>query len=332
MSVRVLRWADRAGLDVSPDVAPEAGTLALTRPDDVLALVRDDTIVATAGLWWREPVVLMESDGPAGRIGLVNWSDARDGAALLTACLERLRGEGCALALGPLDGSTWFGYRVVTDPNPSGADAEPAFALEPWPPPIMAQAFGEAGFTPVAHYLSSRVDALPDESARLDADLGLLDAAGVTLRSIDTAAPDDLRALHPLLLRAFADNPYYAPLDLARFEALYVPLLARIDPDLVLIAERARRPVGVVLAFSDAAQAARGVAVDTVIVKTLAVDPEVRGEGLGGTLVRAVQEAARAKGYRRAIHALMHADNASTRISAHLGRPIRRYALLGRTL
>ena len=82
----------------------------------------------------------------------------------------------------------------------------------------------------------------------------------------------------------------------------------------------------------DAAQAARGEAVDTVVVKTLAVDPEARGAGLGGALVRAVQERARRKGYRRAIHALMHDGNASTRISRRLGRPIRRYALLGREL
>jgi len=69
-----------------------------------------------------------------------------------------------------------------------------------------------------------------------------------------------------------------------------------------------------------------------VVVKTLAVAPEARGRGLGGALVRAVQEAARAKGYRSAIHALMHAENDSVKISRHLGRPIRRYALLGRSL
>ena len=233
--------------------------------------------------------------------------------------------------LGPLDGSTWFGYRVVADAAPGGVET-PRFALEPWPSPAIARAFAHAGFAPVAHYLSSRVARLPDEADRLAADLDRLRRRGVAVRALRRDGVADLAGLHGLLLRSFAHNPYYAPLDLDRFVALYRPLLAHVDPELVRVAEADGVPVGVVLAVPDATQAARGERIDTVVVKTLAVDPGWRGAGLGGALVRDVQEQARRSGYTSAIHALMHTDNASTRISGHLGTPIRHYALLGRDL
>lgn len=321
--------ADLAGVQG----APAASVFALTRPDDVLGLVRGGRLVAFCALWWRGPVRLDAADVEVGRLGHPMWDDAADGAALLAAALDRLRREGIARAVGPLDGSTWFAYRVVTNPAPGGGETAAPFALEPWPPPAVGEAFEAAGFVPVAHYLSSRVDALPDESARLADERRQWAEAGVTLRPFRLDEADaELRALHPLLLAAFADNAYYAPLDLDRFLALYRPLVARVDSDLVLVAEAEGRPIGVVLAFPDLAQAGRGEPVDTVIVKTLAVHPDRRGGGLGGALVRAVQEAAREEGVRSAIHALMHAENASVRISRHLGRPIRRYALLGRDL
>ena len=318
----VLDWSDT---DRTPDPAE-----ALTRPDGGLAVVAGGEIVASAALWWTGTV---QADGRVGRIGHVFWRDDKAGVVLLEAAADRLRQRGMSRAVGPLDGSTWFGYRVVT-----ASDGRAPFALEPAPEPVIATAFEQAGFEPVAHYLSSWVPALPDDSAEAAADLARLAAAGVTVRAFDPGrARVELTALHGLLLRAFAGNSYYAPLALDRFLALYHPLVAQLDPDLVLIAETVRQraevvPVGVVLAMPDLAQQERGEAVDTVIVKTLAVDPSAQGQGIGGALVRVAQERARTRGLTFAIHALMHADNASTRISAHLGVPFRRYALLSRSL
>ena len=308
MSAEIVSWS-ALGPERTPDPAE-----ALTRPDGGLALVRDGRVAASAALWWRAPVV---ADRPTGRIGHAAWADPDDGARLLAAAADSLRQRGQAQAVGPLDGSTWFGYRVVTE-----SDGRAPFWLEPAPAAAISQAFARAGFRPVARYLSSAVDALASE-----ADDRLAD--GLAVRSFRTA---DWVPLHDVLLRAFAGNPFYAPLDLDRFLALYGPLVSQVDPDLVLVAEAEGRPVAVVLALPDLAQARRGEPVDTVIVKTLAVDPAWRGRGLGGLLVRQVQERARQRGFRRAVHALMHADNASVRISAALGTPFRRYALLGRDL
>jgi hypothetical protein len=53
---------------------------------------------------------------------------------------------------------------------------------------------------------------------------------------------------------------------------------------------------------------------------------------LGGVLVAQVHRRAHEGGYRRVIHALMHDDNRSRRLSDRFARPIRRYALFAKKL
>jgi hypothetical protein len=64
----------------------------------------------------------------------------------------------------------------------------------------------------------------------------------------------------------------------------------------------------------------------------VAVLPEVSGAGVGSALVALAQEQARALGFRRAIHALMHSANISRKISAHYAQPIRQYTLFAKQL
>lgn len=320
--------ADLEGVPDGPIGRLGADAWALTRPDIHLVRVEAGALVGRLSVWAEGPPVPGRPDARAGCLGHAAWTGPEVGEELVEAGAVWLRDGGATVALGPMDGSTWFAYRVVTE-----SDGSPPFAMEPTPPPVVAEAFGRAGFEPVAHYLSSRIDALPDlgdEAAEAARRLG---DTGLRVRPFTGGdAEAELRRLYPLLLRAFADNAFYAPLDEPRFLATYGTVLPYVDPRLVLIAEREGRPVGVVLALPDAAQAARGEAVDTLLVKTLAVDPAERGRGLGGALVLLVQEEARRLGVTRAVHALMHAENASVRISRHLGVPFRRYALLGRDL
>jgi GNAT superfamily N-acetyltransferase len=105
-----------------------------------------------------------------------------------------------------------------------------------------------------------------------------------------------------------------------------------VRPELVLLAERCGRAIGFLFAVPDMCQGRRGEAIDTVIIKTVAVLPDRSHAGLGGLLVARGHEIARSLGYTRAIHALMHETNTSRNISRHYARTMRRYALFGRTL
>ncbi|HEX4948837.1 MAG TPA: N-acetyltransferase, partial [Blastocatellia bacterium] len=103
-----------------------------------------------------------------------------------------------------------------------------------------------------------------------------------------------------------------------------------IQPDLILIAEHNGRAVGFVFAMPDWWQAQRGEPMDTFIVKTVAALPMYTG--LGTLLVARCHESGARLGFRRAIHALMHEDNKSRRISQHYSQPLRRYALFAKQL
>lgn len=314
-----------------------------TRPDLHLVLPSPDGGTrARLSVWRARPVPVppgtLAGDPPAAAVvGHAAWADAADGAALLSharrllaAPTSRFAERGASHVVGPMDGSTWHAYRVVTDAAPAGGTPEPPFAMEPVPPPAVADAFALDGFAPVARYLSARVDALPDDAARVAERRRLFASRGITFAPAEDleVALDDIYAIS---VAAFAGNAFYTPLPRDAFVATYRPLLPHVDPRLVWLARDAGgRAVAFAFGVPDLAQAARGEAVDTVIVKTIAVVPERRAAGAGSALVAEVHEAARLAGYRRAIHALMHEANASTRISAHTARPMRRYALLGR--
>ncbi|MEO0557158.1 MAG: GNAT family N-acetyltransferase [Bacteroidota bacterium] len=297
------------------------------RPEAHVVLIEDRQLVARASVWWMgtpEPGV--------GVVGHASWENAEMGQRVLEAAMERLRVEGCTRVLGPMDGSTWRSYRVVVDPAPHG-DAEPPFASEPFPPSQIGEAFELAEFGPIAHYVSARVDLLPDRADLWAETQRQLEANGITVRTFNTAQADlELARLYPLIRDAFAGNLFYTPLPEAAFLAMYAPLVAQNDPVFMLIAEREDEPIGFHFGFPDLAQAARGESVDTIICKTLAVSPSARGQGLGGALTLGMEEAGRQRGLPRALHALMHEANDSLKISRHGAQIMRRYALLGREL
>jgi GNAT superfamily N-acetyltransferase len=62
----------------------------------------------------------------------------------------------------------------------------------------------------------------------------------------------------------------------------------------------------------------------------MAVHPDHAGIGLGSVLMDRCQQAVRAAGFTRAIHALFHDANRSGKISGHTARVIRRYTLYAR--
>jgi hypothetical protein len=240
--------------------------------------------------------------------------DAESGAALLERVCALLKAEGFEAIVGPMQGDTWGAYRLVT-----WSDGSPPFAMEPGSPPYVLAAFEAAGFSPIERYLSARRP-LGGEPAAGDP------PPGVRLAPFDIAKADaDLGRIHAFSLEAFARNPFSRAISSDRFLASYTPVLPAIDPDLVLLAEdEAGTLQGFLFGIPNFAE---GPHPSSVILKTYAS----RVKGLGSWLARSFHARAAEKGYRSAIHALMHEDNLSATHSANLGAEIfRRYALFGR--
>jgi GNAT superfamily N-acetyltransferase len=316
------RWNDFGPL---PALSP-AEFIQHAADAHTLLIFSDGSIAGRCSLWWtKTPAVRGE------RVGIVGHYAARDAETdhiLLEHACRHLAVLGCTLALGPMDGSTWRRYRLITDRG-----SEPPFFLEPDHPDEWVRHFEAVGFAPYTGYVSALVEDLAKEDPRLDVVRRRLTAAGVRIRPMDPGrAEEDLRRIYAVTSTSFQKSPLYVPLPEAEFLDLYRPLLPHVRPELVLLAEDGDGPIGFVFGIPDLLQRRRGVPMDTAIIKTLAVLPGRRAAGLGGLLVARCHEAARRLGLSRAIHALMHEGNVSRNICGERARPIRRYALFARNL
>lgn len=281
---------------------------------------------ARASLWWQHvPQMEQECLGVIGHYAASNDVAAQ---TLLAHALSVLRSHGCTRAVGPMDGNTWRRYRFVTAPG-----SEPPFALEPENPPTYPLQWSAAGFAPLAEYSSALTSDLAQPDARIPRTLTRLHQEGVHLRMFDPSRfQEELLAIYTVSAQSFTRNFLYTPLAEADFLQQYCKLKAYIKPELTWMAEVDHQPVGYAFGLPDLAQAQRGVPVNTVIVKTVAVLPARRYAGLGAVLVAQVQNSAHQLGFTRAIHALMYASNNSRNLSAVYAAPMRGYTLYSRRL
>jgi GNAT superfamily N-acetyltransferase len=299
----------------------DPATLGQHRTDLHCLVMDDGEAVARASLWWND-VPTLERE----RLGVIGHFAARDmesAAFLLAQILNLLAEQGCTQAVGPMDGNTWRRYRFVTD-----VGSEPSFFLEPENPSAYPQYFLDAGFTSMAEYTSALVTELGAQDARIPRAIQRLKATGVTWRSLDMERfEDELKAIYCLSVKSFTQNFLYTPISEAEFLAQYKAIVPYVKPELTLMAEHQGELLGYLFAVPDLNQAQRGEVVDTFIVKTVAALPGRRSAGLGSVLVAESHRIARERGYRRAIHALMHQSNKSRNISAHYSNTMRRYTL-----
>ncbi len=305
--------------------ALDAAKLTLDAPDVHLHLLSEGRLVARASLW-----TTVQADEPGtgmiGHTGLVGHYAAESldaGRAILAEACRRLQASGCARVIGPIDGSTWKPYRLVSD-----AGHEDPFLLEPSNPHAWNHHFLESGFGVLASYHSAlSVNPAPDP--KMPAVRIRLADSGVHTRAADPARLDaELEAIHELAQGSFSRNLLYTPLSKPDFLTMYRPLLSRLPAGFTRIAEHAGQAVGFAFAAPDLLRPQH----DTLIIKTVGVRRGRVYAGLGRLLAEELHELARQAGMSRVIHALMHDDNVSAKTTAHQFVVMRRYALYSRSL
>ena len=317
-----------ASLPAGPVEPLEPASFRLTNPAHHLAL-QDATgrLLARCSLWRARDA--HGAPTTAGLIGHYAANDAEAGAELLQHALDRHRAEGCDRVIGPMDGSTWHRYRLLTERG-----TEPTFFLEPDNPDDWPTHFTDAGFVPLATYTSALNSDLNRIDPRSDQRRAELEHRGITLRPIDVERFDvELAAIHELSLVAFARNFLYSPIGLEAFLASYNPIRHHLVPELVLTR-------GAGWASSSASSLVFRISWNRRGVSLCARQSSSRwpcirrsaGIGLGGLLMDDCQRAARKLGFARVIHALMRETNRSRIISSRYGPTIRRYTLYERPL
>jgi GNAT superfamily N-acetyltransferase len=304
-----------------------ADTVAAHRADNQLvALDPAGAVAARCSLWWRAAPPL-----PGHRPGIIGHyaaGSAAAGVALLKAAGRDLAARGCTVAVGPMDGSTWRSYRLVTRTSP-----RPAFFLEPDVPLEWAGHFELSGFKPLARYFSAMTGRLDDLPPPAPDDSRRRTGRGILLRPLEPERlEEELCRVYPLCLECFKDNLFFTPIPEDEFVSMHRALRPHLIPGLSWVAEVGKTAIGLAFAVPDILQARQGETPDTVVLKTLAVALQFRGAGLGQALVAACHSAAAGRGFRHVIHALIREGNPSARISAHFARPIRSYALFAKEL
>ncbi|MDX2081020.1 MAG: hypothetical protein SFU53_09570 [Terrimicrobiaceae bacterium] len=277
-------------------------------------------------LWWTNTPAV--EGGKPGIIGHFSAETPKIAAALLDAATAELGQRGCRVMIGPMDGTTWRRYRVLTERGP-----EPPFFLEPDNPDWWKKVFEDAGFSPLATYTSSLVEDLEKTDPRADRAWDRLQGEGLVIRSLDPEAfEEDLRRIYDVSVISFTGNFLYTPISWESFLAQYLPYRDKIRPEFVLLAMDGEKTAGYLFAIPDYAEPLGGRPLRTLIGKTLAVLPGRRYGGLGVVLAGDLHRRAKAAGFPRVIHALQHESNKSRNMSDFFGKVMRRYTLYSKNL
>ena len=283
-------------------------------------------VTARCSLWWNNTPPY--ENHTLGLIGHYSADDEEAGKEILQQACATLSWHGCTMAVGPMDGNTWNHYRLITERG-----THPKFFLEPDNADDLPQHFLANEFSILAQYYSTITNDLRMRDPRMEIVAEKMKTLGVKIRSFQ---PEnflmELSSIYEVSLVAFQHNFLYTPIERADFIAQYEQVKKFVRPELVLLAEHENRCVGFLFALPELAQAQRGQAIETFIVKTVAVLPAPEFAGLGSLLVARSHEIGASLGFTNAIHALMHEANKSRSISKHYSQELRRYALFGKVL
>lgn len=280
-------------------------------------------------------IVVFKEAVPLARIALYDnpYLEGKDGAMLIAGGFESIDDvtvveylfsivEAKAnelskkMIIGPMNGSTWEDHRFCI----SGSDH--IFFPEPVYPDYYYRLWMQCGFNIFNRYYSA--------AAGIKMSNGHEVHSSFSIRHIDPDKfEEELKAIYRLSMKAFEGNILFSPIDEAAFIQKYLAVKKYIDKDLVLIADNGI--AGQVIAFVFALPDIFDLPGNSVIIKTIAKDPAADADGLVTAMLSELHRIAFEKGYRQMIHAFMHEDNRSRKLSALFhGRTIREYALFSK--
>lgn len=287
-------------------------------------VVWSGNIAAAKAALYINPHLHYQSFSPAV-VGAYQASDDLDAIRLLFDMVERIACEqGKDYLIGPMNGSTWENYRFHDHP------AIPLFFMEMKHKAYYPEQWKTIGFQPIARYLSAIAPIVPQQNDKIEQVKKRLLYDGVTIRSIDMGNYEaDLKKLYPFLHESFKQNFLYTPISESSFLAKYLPLQSVLKSEFVQIAEHEGEIIGVLLGVDDLLNPEN----KTLIIKTLARNPQRLYRGLGLLLVDAFYQLGVTEGYQHIIFAFMIEEGDATPLSGlYNGHTLKNYTLYGKSI
>jgi hypothetical protein len=267
-----------------------------------------------------------------GLVGHFNAASIEVGKLLIQASCKTLKSLGVNYVIGPMNGSSWYHYRLMTyrDPN------FPLFFLEKETDPSEITCFLKAGFNIIAKYYSACAEVLDySDPIAQNWDLKIKEdqLQSITIECFDKKNSEKiLSEIFDISIIGFSKNFLYSPIDRDSFLELYRKIVPMVDPDYFLLVRDRGNLIAFIFAIPDFEQKQRGMDIDCLVIKTLVKVPDKQYSGIGSYLTWLIQHKAKDAGFKKAIHAYMYCENHSTRISQKSAKIIREYALYGKQL
>jgi N-acetylglutamate synthase-like GNAT family acetyltransferase len=277
-----------------------------------------------------------------GLVGLFALTEKRSDKAwvqsvttvLLSSCERWLRSRGIDKVYGPVDFSTFFDYRFRDRTDEGGRG--PDFSWEPTQPQSHLLAFEAAGYALAERYHSVFYETSKTMPTRAVAQIWEPAWRTAVDRGMEFVAFDEVRPVEELIpmveaitLDAFKGNFLYSPIPSEVFQAMYAPIVQRLDLSLSQVVRAPDgKAVGFIYAFEDSGYC---------ILKSMAIHPAWRRLRLSSALVHRCLARAAEKGLTRFASALVREGNVNEFLEDwHHKYPVRvwkhHYTLLGKTL
>ena len=260
-----------------------------------------------------------------GCIGDFEADTEDSGIRIIKKCEEILKEQNVKLIVAPMNGNTWKKYRTLKYTN-----GEDLFLLENVNPIEHNEIFIKAGFKEAHTYTSNRgliKDAYNSEI------LGIAEEnikkENIQIRNFNKENYlEDLKKIYNVSKLSFYRNPFYTPIQEEDFIKQYEPYINMVDSDLILIAEKEGKEIGFVFCIPDFNEAKEGGKIKTLILKTIAVNPEFEYLAIGNILLNKISKIAQEKGFTEWIFAFMYSNNTSQKMAKrNTTHVIREYAL-----
>lgn len=229
-----------------------------------------------------------------GLVGYFACSNSDIGAEVLQRASLWLHDQkGLKDIYGPINGTATSDYRL-------NLDDDYWFPGEPVNPLFHVEAFTKAGFSEFNRYVSgitNHYQLFSKLFVRLPKN-----QANIRLRAFDTENQiRDLMTFHDLMVNIFPSQSVYCP-ELSWEERLYNmksknPML---NPLFTYFLELDEKPIGVIVAYPY---------MNKLVVKTIGILPQYRGQHLSGLLINKVHKMAAEEGLEAAIYAMIRQGN-----------------------
>lgn len=209
--------------------------------------------------------------------------------------LRQAKDKGIKKLLGPISGSIWHAYRVISVPG-----NEDHFPSEPVTDPRYFSFLNDKNPEKIVEYHSAYRQRFNRIIKHTRKSYKSLKNKEIEIRKLSAFDEESALSVYNLSLRVFEGNWGYVPLSPEEFLQLYSSDKIEEYIASVYVALSGNKIIG----FSSNMQYK-----DSLIMKTIAVDPEYQQTGVASGLVHVVHSKAKSAGIRRIIYALVRKTN-----------------------